>query len=92
MLSSLFLPVIHAGSAYEVRQESDVKVIIHLTKGADPWLKHNVARIHKLAEEMVSKIVKILNIKGNVSINITIYSIQYFREPGKRFYMSYFPE
>ncbi len=92
LLSSLFLPVIHAGSAYEVRQESNVKVIIHLTTSADPWLKHNVARIHNLAEEMVSKIVKILNIKGNVSINITIYSIEYFREPGKPLYVSYFPE
>ncbi len=92
LLSSLFLPVNHAGRAYEVRQEGNVKVIIHLTTGADPWLKHNVVRIHNLAEELVSKIVKMLDIKGDVSINITIYSIEYFRELGKRRYVPYFPE
>jgi len=90
LLSSLFLPVIHAGSAYEVRQEGDVKVIIHLINVTDPWLKHNVARIHNLTEELVSKVVKILDIKGDVSINITIYSIEYFRI-FKRRYVRYFP-
>ncbi len=80
LLNSLFLPVIHAGSAYRVRQKGDVKVIIHLGTGADPWLKHNIARIHNLAEELVSNIVKILNIKGDVNINITIYSIEYFNK------------
>ncbi len=92
LLGSLFLPVTHAGSAYEVRQEGNVEIIIYLTAGAGPWLKHNVARIHNLVEELVSKIVKILDIKGDVSINITIYSIEYFREPGKRRYVPYFPE
>lgn len=91
ILLPLLLSMIHVGSLHSVRDEN-VSIVLSFPDNVDPWVKRNADRIHSLIEDMVSKAVRILGIKGNVSINITILPPWYVEKLGRKQWPVYLTE